>query len=131
VAEFIGTGTVLRGTIERQSSADPATARFAARFRSGVLTFDVVAEREGDAFAVLRPVDLTLSRTPLEGPAPRNRFAAVVSRIERETAVAQVHLDVGETALVATVMTATVDEMGLTPGAPVSVAIKATAIHII
>ena len=131
VAEFIGTGTVLRGTVESLSPADPATGRFAARFRSGSLMLDVVAEREGDAYAVLRPADLTLSRSPIEGPAPRNRFFAVVSRIERETAVAQVHLDAGGTSLVAAVMTVTAEEMALAPGVPVSVAVKATAIHLI
>ncbi len=131
VAEFIGTGTVLRGIVEPVSPADPGTGRFAARFRSGSLVLDVVAERPGAGFAVLRPADLTLSRNPIEGPAPRNRFAATVTRIERETAVALIHLDAGGTALVAAVMTVTAEEMALAPGVPVSVAVKATAIHLI
>lgn len=131
VAEFIGTGTVLLGVVERVSAPDPETGRFAARFTSGGLSLEVVAEREGAAHAVLRPADLALSLGVSEGPAPRNRFAARVARIERETAVAQVHLDVEGIALVAAVMSVTAEELGLAPGVAVQVAIKATAIHLI
>ena len=143
VAEFIGTGTVLRGTVERmvesfrapdQSSraerSDPG-ARFAGLFRSGSLSLEVVAEREGEAYAVIRPADLLLSRTEGHEPAPRNRFPALITRVERGSAVAQVHLDAGGTALVAAVMSSTAEELGLAPGVTVRVAIKATAIHLI
>jgi molybdopterin-binding protein len=51
--------------------------------------------------------------------------------VERGSAVAQIHLDAGGTALVAAVMSTTAEELGLAPGLPVVVAIKATAIHII
>ena len=142
VAEFIGTGTVLRGTVVRlpqssraieQSSraerSDPV--RFAGLFRSGSLSLEVVAEREGEAYAVIRPADLLLSRTEGHEPAPRNRFPAVITRVERGSAVAQVHLDTGGIALVAAVMSSTAEELGLAPGVTVAVAIKATAIHLI
>jgi molybdopterin-binding protein len=131
VAEFIGTGTVLHGVVTRASPADPETGRFAAWFTSGALSLEVVAEREGQAYAVIRPADLALSREPSEGPAPRNRFRARVVRIERETAVAQVHLTVDGIGLVAAVMSVTAEELGLAPGIDVQVAIKATAIHLI
>src|SRR5439155_7481643 len=123
--EFIGTGTVLRGKVERMAEPDPATGRFAAHFRSERLELEVVAEREGAAYAVLRPADLLLSRTAMDGPAPRNRFMATVTRVERESAVAQVFLDVRGTALVATVMTTTAAELELAAGQQVEVAIKA------
>ncbi len=131
VAEFIGTGTVLRGTVERVSEPDPGTGRFAARFATGSLVLEVVAEREGESYAVLRPADLTLSRTSGEGPAPRNRFLGRVTHIERETAVAQVHVTVEGTSLVAAVMATTAEELGLAPGVAVHVGVKATAIHLI
>lgn len=131
VAEFIGTGTVLRGIVERMQEGHDPGARFAARFRSGSLSLEVVAEREGEAYAVIRPADLLLSRTEGHEPAPRNRFAAVITRVERGSAVAQVHLDAGGTALVAAVMSSTAEELGLSPGVTVAVAIKATAIHLI
>lgn len=131
VAEFIGTGTVLRGTVTRTSPPTPAGGRFAARFEGGGLSLEVAAEREGESWAVLRPADLLLSRAVPADPAPRNRFPASITRIERGAAVAQVHLDAGAVALVATVMNATVEEMGLRPGETVSVAVKATAVHLI
>ena len=136
VAEFIGTGTVLRGTVERMARsarAEPSDlgARFAGLFRSGSLSLEVVAEREGGAYAVIRPADLLLSRSEGHDPAPRNRFPATITRVERGSAVAQVHLDAGGTALIAAVMSTTAEELGLAPGVPVAVAIKATAIHII
>jgi len=131
VAEFIGTGTVLRGRVTRVSPADPESGRFAARFETGTLQLEVVADHEGEAYAVLRPADLLLSREAVSGPAPRNRFGAMVTRVERESAVAHVYLDVRGTGLLATVMNSTADELGLATGEPVSVAIKATAVHLI
>jgi len=131
VAEFIGTGTVLRGRVTRLGSPDPGSGRFSAHFVTGALSLEVVAEREGEAYAVLRPTDLLLSRDEGEGPAPRNRFEATVTRVERESAVAHVQLEVRGTALLATVMTSTADELGLAPGGLVRVAIKATAVHLI
>ena len=131
VAEFIGTGTVLRGMVERSSEPDPVTRRFAGVFRAASLELEVVGEREGEAYAVLRPADLLLSRSAAPGPAPRNRFTAVVTRIERESAVAHVYLDVRGTTLLATVMSSTAEELGLAPRQPIEVAIKATAIHLI
>ena len=90
-----------------------------------------MAEREGAAYAVIRPADLLIGRSSLPAPAPRNRFEATVTRVERGSAVAQVHLDARGTALVAAVMSTTAEELGLAPGLQVVVAIKATAIHII
>jgi molybdopterin-binding protein len=131
VAEFIGTGTVLKGRVERAGPAQPGAKDFAALFRSGSLALEVVAEREGDAYAVIRPADLLVSRDRSAGPAPRNRLAASVVRVERGSAVALVHLDASGTALVAAVTAATAEEMALAPGDAVVVSIKATAIHLI
>ena len=131
VAEFIGTGTVLPGTVERRSEPDPSTGRFAGRFRSGALELEVVAEREGEAYAVIRPADVLLSDHDVAGPAPRNRFNATITRIERESAVTHVSLEVSGTGLGAVVMTSTANELGLAVGRRVSVAVKATAVHLI
>lgn len=131
VAEFIGTGTILRGRVVRTSSVDPGTGRFAAVFHADELSLEVVAEREGEAYAVLRPADLILSKSEAEGPAPRNRFLATITRIERESAIAHVTLTIGRTELLATVMSSTAEELGLQIGATVGVAIKATAVHLI
>jgi molybdopterin-binding protein len=131
VAEFIGTGTVLRGEVERTDPESGTEKPFAARFRSGALSLEVVAEREGEAYAVLRPADLMVSRTSTPGPAPRNRLAATVIRVEHGSAVAHVHVDVSGVALAAAVTTTTAEELGLVPGDAIVVSIKATAIHLI
>jgi molybdopterin-binding protein len=131
VAEFIGTGTVLKGVVERMKPSEPAEGKFAGRFRSGALELEVVAEREGAGYAVLHPADLMISLTPSAGPAPRNRFSARVVRVERDAAVAYVHVDVHGTSLVAAVMTSTAEELELAAGSEVIVSVKATAIHLI
>lgn len=128
VARFIGTGTVLRGEVTRQAGGQDGEP-FAAWFESGPLRFEVVAEREGTAHAVLRPEDLLLSREPMPGSA-RNRFAAVVERVERLGPISYVHLDAGRP-LTAAVTTASAEEMQLRAGLELTVTVKATAIHLV
>ncbi len=125
VARFVGTGNVLSGVVERAGAGDP----FAARFTSGPLVLEVVAEREGPMHAVIRPEDIVLSRTELPGSA-RNRMPAMVGRLERLGPVTLVHLDVGRP-LLASVTTASAEEMALSPGMRVTIAFKATAIHLV
>ncbi|MGH7628841.1 MAG: ATP-binding cassette domain-containing protein [Gemmatimonadales bacterium] len=136
VARFIGTGNVLAGVVERAGAGgtgreEPGADRgaFAARFTSGPLVFEVVAEREGPMHAVIRPEDIVLSRSELPGSA-RNRMSATVGRLERLGPVTLVHLDVGRP-LLASVTTASAEEMALVPGAGVRISFKATAIHLV
>jgi molybdopterin-binding protein len=131
VAEFIGTGTVLHGIVDALGPRPADGGKFAARFRSGGLLLEVAAEREGDSYAVLRPADLLLSRGSTDATTPRNRFPATVTRVEPGSAVTQIHLDASGTALVSAVMSSTAEELGLVPGVQVTVAIKATAVHLI
>jgi molybdopterin-binding protein len=131
VAEFIGTGTVVRGEVERTGGGPGDASPFAALFRSGALALEVVAEREGETYAVLRPADLMVSRTTTPGPAPRNRLPARVIRVEHGSAVALVHVDVSGIALAAAVTSATAEELALVPGDSVVISVKATAIHLI
>ncbi|MGH7561877.1 MAG: ABC transporter ATP-binding protein [Gemmatimonadales bacterium] len=136
VAEFIGSGNVLRGVISADGGASPAPAdgeerpRFPARFRTGGLELEVVADRTGEGFAVLRPTDLLLSATDHPGP-PRNHFPATVRRLEPGSAIVLVHLEAAGVPLVAAVMDSTAHELGLAPGRTVTVAVKATAVHLI
>ncbi|HET9293861.1 MAG TPA: ABC transporter ATP-binding protein [Gemmatimonadales bacterium] len=127
VARFIGTGTVLSGTVERLAAGDGTP--FAARFTSGPLSFEVIAEREGPAHAVLRPEDLLLSRD-LQPTSARNHFAAVVRHVERLGPLTFVHLDAGRL-LTAAVTSASCDALGIAQGAGLIVTIKATAIHLV
>ena len=128
VARFVGTGNVIAGTVERTEAGDQ-TGAFRGRFLGGNLALDVVAEREGPIHAVIRPEDIVLSLTQHPDSA-RNHMNGRVVRLERVGPVTLVHLDVGRP-LIASVTTASTDEMGLRPGVPVVVAFKATAILLV
>jgi ABC-type Fe3+/spermidine/putrescine transport system ATPase subunit len=130
VAHFLGSGTVLKGVVSRSGPAEGDPPRFPARFASEALSLDVIAEREGEAHAVIRPEDLLVSKTPFEG-YPRNRFDAVVRRVERLGPVANLHLEVNAIPILASVTTATVDTQSFAPGDQVHVALKATAVHLL
>jgi molybdopterin-binding protein len=136
VARFVGTGNVLAGVVERagtegsgREQAGTEAEAFAARFVSEPLVLEVVADREGPMHAVIRPEDIVLSRIELPGSA-RNRLAASIVRLERLGPVTLVHLDAGRP-LLASVTTASAEEMGLARGGAVTVTIKATAIHLV
>lgn len=128
VARFVGTGNVIAGVVERRE-APSESGMFRAVFRGDALTLDVVAEREGPMHAVIRPEDIVLSLTPHPDSA-RNHMTGRVVRLERSGPVTLVHLDVGRQ-LLASVTTASVEEMGLQAGLTVMVAFKATAIYLI
>ena len=127
VARFVGTGNVIPGTVERTEPGDQAM--FRGRFVGGNLTLDVVAEREGPIHAVIRPEDIVLSLTQHPDSA-RNHMEGRIVRLERLGPVTLVHLDVGRP-LIASVTTASTEEMGLQPGVAVIVAFKATAILLV
>jgi molybdate/tungstate transport system ATP-binding protein len=127
VARFVGTGNVIAGVVERSEPGDASP--FRGRFLGENLTLDVVAEREGPIHAVIRPEDIVLSLTQHPDSA-RNHMRAVVRRLERIGPVTLVHLDVGRP-LMASLTTASVEEMGLRSGMSVIVAFKATAIYLV
>jgi molybdopterin-binding protein len=126
VARFVGTGNVIAGVVER---TDGDVSPFRGRFRGENITLDVVAEREGPIHAVIRPEDVVLSLTEHPDSA-RNHMRGVVSRLERTGPITLVHLDVGRP-LIASVTTASSEDMGLTVGAPVVLSFKATAILLV
>jgi molybdate/tungstate transport system ATP-binding protein len=128
VARFVGSGNVIAGIVQRNDSGEQEVP-FRARFQGDNLSLDVVAEREGPAHAVIRPEDIVLSLTPHPDSA-RNHKEAVVVRLERLGPVTLVHLDVGRP-LIASVTTASADEMALHPRLRVIIALKATAILLV
>ncbi len=127
VARFVGTGNVIAGLVERTEPGD--VSPFRGRFLGESLALDVVAEREGPIHAVIRPEDIVLSLTQHPDSA-RNHMLGVVSRLERIGPVTLVHLDVGRP-LIASITTASSDDMGLAVGARVVLAFKATAILLV
>lgn len=129
VARFIGAGTVLAGTVTRAPGAT-AGPPFEARFTTGDLVLDVVADREGPAHAVIRPEDVLLSREPFP-TTPRNRFPVTVRRVERTGALAHVHLEVLGAQFVAVITAATAETMQPVAGEMLHAALKATAVHLV
>jgi molybdopterin-binding protein len=128
VARFVGTGNVIAGSVERAEAGESA-GPFRGRFRGGGLILDVIAEREGSIHAVIRPEDIVLSLTRHSDSA-RNHMEGRVVRLERTGPVTLVHLDVGRP-LLASVTTASAQEMELVSGAQVIVTFKATAILLV
>jgi len=129
VARFIGAANVIAGTVSRTVGGDVDGPRFAARFDSGPLTLEVIAEREGPLNAVIQPEDLVLSRAPQSGSA-RNRILATVTGLETVGPVTNVFLDAGHP-LVAAITTVSAKAMGLARGEAVHVTLKATAVHLV
>jgi molybdate/tungstate transport system ATP-binding protein len=128
VARFVGTGNVIAGSVER-TETEGVPGPFRGRFRGGNLVLDVVAEREGPIHAVIRPEDIVLSLTPHPDSA-RNHMEAQVVRLEALGPITLVHLDVGRP-LIASVTSASAEELGLHAGLRVLVAFKATAILLV
>jgi molybdate/tungstate transport system ATP-binding protein len=127
VARFVGSGNVIAGAVTRSEPA--GIGAFRGEFRAEDLTLDVVAEREGPIHAVIRPEDVVLSLTEHPDSA-RNHKHGVVVRLERTGPVTLVHLDIGRP-LMASVTTASAEDMGLRPGLSIIVAFKATAILLV
>lgn len=126
VAELVGVGNVLAGVVRRDG---PETAgRFPATFDTGRIRLAVIADREGPAHAVIRPEDIVVGLEPL--PAARNHLLAVVERLEHAGPVTYIHMS-GDHPLVAAVTTAYAESLALTPGRPVALTLKATAIALL
>jgi molybdopterin-binding protein len=128
VARFVGTGNVIAGRVERTAGGDNQNP-FRGHFHGDHLVIEVVAEREGPMHAVIRPEDIVLSQTPHLDSA-RNHMEARVAGLERIGPVTLVHLDVGRP-LIASITTASAEEMALRVNDTVIIAFKATAILLV
>ncbi|MGB7212278.1 MAG: ABC transporter ATP-binding protein [Gemmatimonadales bacterium] len=126
VAELVGGGNVLAGTVRRDGPE--GAGRFAAVFDTGRVTLAVVADREGPAHALIRPEDILVAREPIS--AARNHLVAVVERIHRVGPVTYIHLT-GDHPWIAAVTSAYAESLTLAPGQEVALTIKATAITLL
>lgn len=129
LARFLGVENLLRGTIVRCDSAAPRSGEaFDAIFEAGPLKLYVIAEREGPAYAAIRPEEITVSREFLSSSA-RNRLEGTVASVEKLWPLVRLTVDVG-VALVAVITTQSLESLELMVGAKACLTIKATAIHI-
>ena len=97
----------------------------------GSVQIAVATDRSGPAILALAPHDIFLSREPVASSA-RNVFTGIVTRLARSgpgAGVVHVTAEVG-IELVAAVTEEAVRELGLSPGAPVTYAFKASAVRV-
>jgi molybdate transport system ATP-binding protein len=83
----------------------------------------------GAAWACIRAEDIALVRAPQAASSVRNRLPGKVESVTLEGALARVELDCGFP-LVAAITAQSAAELALEPGAGISAAVKATAVHL-
>lgn len=67
---------------------------------------------------------------PIVGRSARNRFAGIVTRVVKDTVMAQVEIQAGPHRLVSLLSAEAVDELGLTPGSLAIATVKATNVGV-
>ncbi len=97
------------------------------------------ARREGGGPAVVDGADLAALATALhDAPGPgttrgssaRNRLAGIVTRVVRDTVMAQVEIQAGPFRLVSLMSREASDELGLEPGVRAVATVKATQVSV-
>jgi molybdopterin-binding protein len=97
------------------------------------------ARREGGGPAVVDGADLATLATALhEAPEPgttrgssaRNRLSGIVTRVVRDTVMAQVEIQAGPFRLVSLMSREAADELGLEPGVRAVATVKATQVSV-
>ena len=63
---------------------------------------------------------------PIVSASARNRFVGLVTRVVRDTVMAQVDVQSGPHRLVSLMTTESVDDLGLAPGVPATASVKST-----
>jgi molybdopterin-binding protein len=82
---------------------------------------------EGDALAVLAAeVAGERRQVPIVSESARNRFDGIVTRVVKDTVMAQVEVQAGPHRIVSLMSREAADELGLAPGVLVVAAVKAT-----
>jgi molybdopterin-binding protein len=73
---------------------------------------------------------ITAETAPVVGRSARNRFAGIVTRVVKDTVMAQVEIQAGPHRLVSLLSTEAVEELGLEPGSLAVATVKATNVGI-
>ena len=72
------------------------------------------------------PSHVSAETAPIVGRSARNRFAGIVTRVVKDTVMAQVEIQAGPHRLVSLLSTEAADELGLEPGSLAIATVKAT-----
>jgi molybdopterin-binding protein len=73
---------------------------------------------------------ITAETAPIVGRSARNRFAGIVTRVVKDTVMAQVEIQAGPHRLVSLLSAEAVDELGIEPGSLAIATVKATNVGI-
>lgn len=86
----------------------------------------------GEVARLLRETSPTVvaETAPIVGRSARNRFAGIVTRIVKDTVMAQVEIQAGPHRFVSLLSSEAVDELGLEPGSLAIATVKATNVGI-
>ncbi len=123
IAEFSAAENILSGSLARHDGR--------TLLECGPLAIEVVSERAaGRAAAVIRPEDILVSREPLVSSA-RNSFRGTVAAVADLGAVMALGVDCGGVVFTVFVTRISCVQMGLMAGTEVSLAFKATAVHLL
>ena len=76
------------------------------------------------------PSQVNAEIAPVVGRSARNRFAGIVTRVVKDTVMAQVEIQAGPHRLVSLLSAEAVEELGLEPGALAIATVKATNVGI-
>jgi molybdate/tungstate transport system ATP-binding protein len=129
VANFFGVENLFKGEIVRCDQTESSSAEtYNAIFKSGALQLSVIAEREGPAYAAIRPEDIVVSSELAHTSAMNNLSGSVVA-IETTGPLVRLTADVG-VRLVALLTRQSVVALNLDNQAQAYFSVKASAIHI-
>jgi len=129
VANFFGTENLFKGEILRCSHAEYSGAdTYNAIFKTGAIELAVIAEREDQAYAAIRPEDIVVSREMNQSSAMNNLSGSIVE-MEETGPLVRLTADVG-VSLVALLTRQSVMSLKLDIGAQAYFSVKAAAIHI-
>lgn len=129
VANFFGIENLFKGEIVRCNEAESSGAEtYNAIFKSGAIQLSVIAEREGPAYAVIRPEDIVVSREVAHSSAMNNLSGRIVE-IEETGPLVRLTADVG-VRLVALLTKQSLVALRLSIQAQAYFSVKAAAIHI-
>ena len=123
VARFIGVRNVLAGELRRAGDG----AEFVTR---GGLRISVAPSSSHASRAVVQPQDIVLARAPFHSSAA-NRLLGRVADVELRGPVCHITIEVEGETLTALVLERSARELELAPDAPIHLAFKATAVHLL
>jgi molybdate/tungstate transport system ATP-binding protein len=129
VADFFGVENIFKGEIMScGETGELGSDAYNAVFSTGGLKMSVIAEREGPAYATIRPEDVLVSRELVHSSAMNNLSGSILE-VEMTGPLVRLTADVGAR-LVALITRQSLSALKLEIGAKAFFSVKASAIHI-